>query len=74
MFDYQQDFTQLYVWPVPIISGTINCSTTRRASEVLDLTTEVDVPAEPCELCQAQPSAGRDCGCAGKVAEGMTEC
>ena len=46
MFDYQQDFTQLYVWPVPVISGTINCSTTRRAAEVMDLTTEIDTPAE----------------------------
>ena len=46
MFDYQQDFTQLYVWPAPIISGTINCSTTRRAAEMIDVTTEIDVPPE----------------------------
>ncbi len=46
MFDYQQDFTQLYVYPVPTISGTIHCSTTRRATEVLDQTTEIDLPPE----------------------------
>ena len=46
MFDYQQDYTQLYVWPVPTISGTINCSTTRRAAEMIDLTTEIDLPPE----------------------------
>ena len=46
MFDYQQDSTQLYVWPVPVISGTINCSTTRRAAEIIDQTTEIDLPPE----------------------------
>jgi hypothetical protein len=46
MFDYQQDFTQLYVWPVPIISGTINCSTTRRAGNVAVSSDLVDLPPE----------------------------
>ena len=46
MFDYQQDSTQLYVWMVPPLGGTINCSVTRRAAEMIDLTTEIDLPPE----------------------------
>lgn len=46
MFDYQQDSTQLYVWPVTTIAGTINCTTVRRATEIVDQTTVVDLPPE----------------------------
>lgn len=46
MFDYQQDSTQLYTWPVSQLAGTINCSVTRRATEITDLTTVIDLPAE----------------------------
>ncbi len=46
MFDYQQDSTQLYAWPVTQISGTINCTTIRRATEIIDSSTMVDLPAE----------------------------
>ena len=46
MFDYQQDFTQLYIWQVPTIGGTINCTTTRRAADIIDASTVVDLPAE----------------------------
>ena len=46
MFDYQQDATQLYCWPVTPISGTINCTVIRRATEVVDQTTIIDLPPE----------------------------
>lgn len=46
MFDYQQDATQLYCWPVTQTPGTINCTTIRRAAEIIDQTTVVDLPSE----------------------------
>lgn len=46
MFDYQQDSTQLYCWPVSQLPGTINCSTTRRANNVAITSDPIDLPPE----------------------------
>lgn len=46
MFDYQRDTTQLYAWPVNQTSGTINCTTIRRANNVLAVGDAIDLPPE----------------------------
>lgn len=45
MFDYQRDKTQLYIWPVPTVSGTINCTLIRRAEDVV-IDQTLDLPDE----------------------------
>jgi hypothetical protein len=46
MFDYQRDSTQLYAWPVSPVSGSINCTTLRRALNVAAIGDIIDLPAE----------------------------
>lgn len=46
MFDYQVDSTQLYIWPVPTVPGTINCTVSRRAADSLTQADAVDLPKE----------------------------
>lgn len=46
MFDYQVDSTQLYVWPVTPIPGTINCTVSRRAADSLTQSAAIDLPKE----------------------------
>jgi len=46
MFDYQRDSTQLYAWPVSTVSGTINCTTVRRANDVAAYNDVIDLPSE----------------------------
>jgi len=46
MFDYQRDATQLYIWQVPTVSGTINCTVTRRALNVSAIGDIIDLPPE----------------------------
>lgn len=46
MFDYQNDSTQLYLWMVNQMGGTLNGSVTRRASELVNLTDSIDLPPE----------------------------
>ena len=48
MFDYsQQDFDPaLRLDGARNLPGTINCSVTRRAAELVDLTSEIDLPPE----------------------------
>lgn len=46
MFDYQVNATQLYIWPVPTLGGTINCTVIRRANDINALTDPIDLPNE----------------------------
>ena len=46
MFDRQQDATQLYIWPVAQLGGTINCTLVREPNDILDQTDGIDLPSE----------------------------
>lgn len=46
MFDRQVDATQLYIWPVAQIGGTINCTVGRTANDVLSASDPIDLPSE----------------------------
>lgn len=46
MFDYQKSSTELYIWPIATLGGTINCTTVRRANNVEQQSDAIDLPAE----------------------------
>ncbi len=46
MFDYQVVSTQMYVWPVPIISMTINCTVIKRTNDIIQQSDAIELPSE----------------------------